>query len=63
MKFPRERDPKRPVVDEETIDRLLALAPEVHPYLRVLIVLARRTGRRLNAILMFGEMMWNLRRG
>ena len=49
MKFPREKDPKRPVLDEETIEQLLLVAPQVHPYLRVLIVLARRTGRRLSA--------------
>jgi len=51
MKFPREKDPKRPVLDKETIDQLLARAPVVHPYLRILIILARRTGRRLSAIL------------
>ena len=51
VKFPREKDPKRPVIDEETIECLLTVADEVHPYLRPLIVLARRTGRRLSAIL------------
>lgn len=51
MKFPREKDPKRTVLDEKTIDQLLIVAPEVHPYLPVLIALPRRTGRRLSAIL------------
>lgn len=51
VKFPREKDPKRPVLQEETIEGLLAVAEGVHPYLRPLIVLARRTGRRLSAIL------------
>jgi integrase len=51
MRLPREKDPKRPVLDAETIEELLAVAPYVHSYLRVLIVLAQRTGRRLSAIL------------
>jgi integrase len=51
VKFPRERNPKRPVLEESTILRLMDVAPDVHPFLRTLIVLARRTGRRLSAIL------------
>jgi integrase len=51
FRIPSERDPKRPVVSDTTVAALLAVADEVHPYLRTLIVLARTTGRRLSAIL------------
>jgi len=50
-KIPTEKDPKRPVVEEGTIRALLAVAPSVHPVLRLLILLAWRTGRRLSSIL------------
>ncbi len=50
-KIPTEKDPKRPVVEEGTIRALLAVAPSVHPFLRLLILLAWRTGRRLSSIL------------
>src|SRR5260370_24115563 len=50
-KIPTEKDPKRPVVEEGTIRALLAVAPSGHPFLRLLILLASRTGRRLSRIL------------
>ena len=50
-RIPSERDPKRPVVGELAVAKLLAAGAEVHPYLYILIVLARTTGRRLNALL------------
>jgi integrase len=50
-KIPGERDPKRPTVDETTVEGLLEVADQVHPFLSALIVLARSTGRRLSAIL------------
>src|SRR6266496_3495648 len=50
-KIPTEKDPKRPVVEEGTIRALLAVAPSVHPFLRRLILLAWRTGRRLSSVL------------
>ena len=50
-KIPGEKDPKRPMVADEAMDRLEAVAPEVHPFLPVLIVLARHSGRRISAIL------------
>jgi len=50
-KIPTEKDPKRPTLEEATIHALLAVAPEVHPFLRPLILLAWRTGRRLSSIL------------
>ncbi len=51
VRIPTEKDPKRPLLDAEAIRRLLSVAPAVHPFLRPLILLAWRTGRRLSAIL------------
>src|SRR6266516_7188181 len=51
VRFPTEKDPKRPTLDAGSIRALLAVAPSVHPLLHSLIVLAWRTGRRLSAIL------------
>jgi integrase len=51
VKLPREKDPKRPVLDAATIEQVLGVAPRVHPFLPPLIVVAHRTGRRLSAIL------------
>lgn len=51
FRIPTEKDPKRPVLDEPTIRALLSVAKEVHPFLRPLIILAWRTGRRLSSIL------------
>ena len=50
-RIPAEKDPKRPVLDAESIRALLAVAPTAHPLLRPMILLAWRTGRRLSAIL------------
>ena len=50
-KIPTEKDPKRPLLDAESIAALLQVAPSVHPFLRPLILLAWRTGRRLSSIL------------
>jgi len=50
-KIPREKAPKRPMLDEPEIDRLEAVAAEVHDFLHPLITLARTTGRRLSALL------------
>ena len=51
VRIPTEKDPKRPVLETESIRALLAEAPAVYPLLRPLIVLAWRTGRRLSAVL------------
>jgi integrase len=51
FRIPTEKDPKRPVIDEPTTKTLLSVAHEVHPYLRAMIILAWRTGRRLGSIL------------
>jgi len=51
LKIPHEKDPRRPVIDGDTSDALLAVADQVHPFLPLLITLARTTGRRLSSIL------------
>ena len=48
-KVPREKNPKRPLIAEATIVRLLTVAGRVHPFLPVVMNLARHTGRRLSA--------------
>ena len=49
FRIPTEKDPRRPIIDESTIKTLVSVAHEVHPYLRAMIILAWRTGRRLAA--------------
>jgi integrase len=51
FRIPTEKDPKRPVIDEPSIKALLSTAQEVHPFLRTMILLAWKTGRRLSSIL------------
>src|SRR5712692_663704 len=51
VRIPTEKDPKRPVLEAESIRVLLGVARTVHPLLRPMILLAWRTGRRLSAIL------------
>ena len=51
LKLPREKDPKRPVIDRQTAQALRDVADEVHPFLETIILLAQATGRRLSAIL------------
>jgi integrase len=55
FRIPSEKDPKRPVLDEPTIRALLSVAQDIHPFLRSLIILAGRTGRRLSSIL---NLLW-----
>jgi integrase len=50
-KIPSERDPKRPLIDDEAVQSLLDVADQVHPYLKLLITLAHTTGRRIASIL------------
>jgi len=49
--IPKNPDPKRPLIDDESIDKLLAVAEHVSPLLPLLIILAETTGRRLSSIL------------
>src|SRR5437016_6905374 len=51
VRLPTEKDPKRPLLDVESIRALLKVAPNVHPLLHPMILLAWRTGRRISAIL------------
>lgn len=44
-------DPKRPIVDDDTIAKLLAVADKISPLLSLLIVTAESTGRRLSSTL------------
>lgn len=49
IEFPREKNPKRPVMSESVYRALLKVADQVHPQLRLALVLAEGTGRRLSA--------------
>src|SRR5205814_8792065 len=51
VRIPTEKDPKRPLLEVGPIRGLLSVAPSVHPFLRPLIVLAWRTGRRISSTL------------
>jgi integrase len=48
---PRERNPKRPLIDAAAVAALLAAAGQVSPQLPLLITLADSTGRRLSSVL------------
>src|SRR5438105_1713604 len=48
---PKEPNPNRPVVDGETVEKLLAVADRVGPLLPLLIKLMDWTGRRLGSVL------------
>jgi hypothetical protein len=48
--LPREKNPRRPVASTDRLEKLLAVADQVHPDLPDLLVIAAGTGRRLNAV-------------
>ena len=48
---PRERDPRRPLIDGAAVNALLGVAEIVSPQLPLLIVLMDTTGRRLSSVL------------
>jgi integrase len=48
---PCERDPRRPLVEADTVAALQAVAEAVNPQLPLLIVLVDTTGRRLSSVL------------
>ena len=48
--IPREKNPRRPVATVERFKATLANAKQVHPYLRLALVLANETGHRIGAI-------------
>src|SRR5207245_9929790 len=49
--IPKTRDPIRPLIDEETVDKLMAVADQVSPLMPLLITLMDSTGRRLSSVL------------
>src|SRR3989454_6360394 len=48
---PKTRDPRRPMIDADTVEKLLTVADRVSPLLPLLIVLMESTGRRLSSVL------------
>jgi len=49
--IPKTRNPIRPMIDAETVDKLLAVADRVSPLMPLLITLMDSTGRRLSSVL------------
>jgi integrase len=49
VKVPREQNPRRPVMKHDVYLRLLKVADRVHPLLKLALVVAEGTGRRLSA--------------
>jgi len=49
VRFPSEKNPKRPVMSHDVYLRLLDFADRVHPLLKLALVVAEGTGRRLSA--------------
>jgi len=49
VKFPKEKNPRRPVMSHTTFHALLKVADRVHPLLTLALVVAEGTGRRISA--------------
>ena len=49
VKLPREKNPKRPVMQHEEYLKLLEVAERVNPLLELALVVAEGTGRRVSA--------------
>ena len=49
IKLPRERNPRRPVMRHDVYLKLLKVAGKVHPLLKLALVVAEGTGRRISA--------------
>jgi integrase len=49
IRLPRERNPRRPVMRHDVYLKLLKVAGEVHPLLKLALVVAEGTGRRISA--------------
>jgi integrase len=49
IRLPRERNPRRPVMRHDVYLKLLKVAEEVHPLLKLALVVAEGTGRRISA--------------
>ena len=49
--IPKTRDPIRPLIDAETVEKLMTVADRVSPLMPLLITLMDSTGRRLSSVL------------
>jgi integrase len=49
--IPKTRNPIRPLIDAETVEKLMAVADRVSPLMPLLITLMDSTGRRLSSVL------------
>jgi len=49
VRLPREKNPKRPVMSHDVYLRLLEVADQVHPLLKLALIVAEGTGRRISA--------------
>jgi integrase len=49
IELPREKNPRRPVIDDDTYRTLLEGADQAHPQLKLALELAEGTGRRLSS--------------
>jgi integrase len=56
IELPREKNPRRPVMMDEIYHTLLDVADQVHPQLRLALVIAEGTGRRLSA---WAQLRWD----
>ena len=51
FKVPKEKDPRQPLLDDDDVATLLAVAHKVHDALPLLLLLAETTGRRISSVL------------
>jgi len=56
LSLPKEKNPRRPVVTHDVFERLVAVADQVNPLLRLALVVAEGTGRRLSA---WRQLQWS----
>jgi integrase len=52
LPYPREETPRRPIINDETYQALLTIAPQIDPMFETALVLANETGHRIGAISM-----------
>lgn len=56
LPIPSNKNPVRPVYSQPELDALLAVAPQIHPYLEPLLNLGNETGRRIGA---YSALRWS----
>ena len=56
VRLPSEKNPRRPVMQHDEYLKLLAVTERVHPLLKVALVVAEGTGRRLSA---WRNLLWD----